>query len=318
MAEKGQLNAMVLSDTHLLGTIRGHWFDKLRREWQMYRSFQTAITLFKPNVVFILGDIFDEGQWASDKDYYNYVRRFESLFAVPEDTKRYVVVGNHDVGFHYWILDSINARFERSMNVSSVDRLDFAEGISFVRLNSMAMEGDGCNLCAEAETKIEQLGRHYEAIRNQTQKPIYPILLTHFPLYRPNEEACNEIDSAPPEEKSIQHRTRIDTMSPEASDYLLRTLKPRLVLNGHIHHSCVVRHTRPSVAEEWTVASFSWRNRALPSFLLLQLDAQHHEIGKCFLPNENTVIVTYELTLLFIFLLTIVFHILLKLKPKSD
>ena len=29
--------AMVLADTHLLGSRKGHWFDKLRREWQMHR-----------------------------------------------------------------------------------------------------------------------------------------------------------------------------------------------------------------------------------------------------------------------------------------
>lgn len=49
---------MILSDTHLIGPFKGHWFDRLRREWQMYRSFQTAITLFNPEVVFILGNLF--------------------------------------------------------------------------------------------------------------------------------------------------------------------------------------------------------------------------------------------------------------------
>lgn len=47
--------AMVIADTHLLGSRNGHWFDKWRREWQMHRAFQTAMTLHKPNVVFVLG-----------------------------------------------------------------------------------------------------------------------------------------------------------------------------------------------------------------------------------------------------------------------
>ena len=41
------LRAMFLADTHLLGRRQGHWFDKLRREWQMHRAFQTAMTYFK-------------------------------------------------------------------------------------------------------------------------------------------------------------------------------------------------------------------------------------------------------------------------------
>ena len=46
---------MILADTHLLGSRLGHWADKLRREWQMYRAFQTAQTLFSPSHVFFLG-----------------------------------------------------------------------------------------------------------------------------------------------------------------------------------------------------------------------------------------------------------------------
>lgn len=50
---------MVLADTHLLGSRNGDWLDKWRREWQMHRAFQTAITIHSPDIIFILGDIFD-------------------------------------------------------------------------------------------------------------------------------------------------------------------------------------------------------------------------------------------------------------------
>jgi hypothetical protein len=49
------VGAMVLADTHLLGARNGHWFDKLRREWQMHRTFQTAQAIFRPEHVFFLG-----------------------------------------------------------------------------------------------------------------------------------------------------------------------------------------------------------------------------------------------------------------------
>lgn len=61
------LKAMLLTDTHLLGPKHGHWFDKLRREWQMERAFQTAVSHFQPDVVFLLGDLFDEGMTSSDE-----------------------------------------------------------------------------------------------------------------------------------------------------------------------------------------------------------------------------------------------------------
>ena len=65
--KRQNVRAMMLSDPHLLGSRHGHWFDKLRREWQMKQSFQTAIKYFRPEIVFILGDVFDEGMICSDK-----------------------------------------------------------------------------------------------------------------------------------------------------------------------------------------------------------------------------------------------------------
>ena len=83
----------------------------------MHRAFQTAIALHKPDAVFFLGaffycifkkirfialgDLFDEGQWASAEQFAIYAERFESLFYLPSHIKRYAAMGNHDVGFHY-------------------------------------------------------------------------------------------------------------------------------------------------------------------------------------------------------------------------
>jgi len=52
------VKALFIADTHLLGPIKGHWFDKLRREWQMHRAFVTAVDNFRPDVVFFLGPVY--------------------------------------------------------------------------------------------------------------------------------------------------------------------------------------------------------------------------------------------------------------------
>lgn len=99
----------------------------------MERAFQTALWLLRPEVVFILGDIFDEGKWSSPKvcssahlnkyhnetlagliyslvipaslihqqDWEEDVRRFRRMFRHPSDTELIVLVGNHDIGLHY-------------------------------------------------------------------------------------------------------------------------------------------------------------------------------------------------------------------------
>ncbi|KAA3672873.1 uncharacterized protein DEA37_0003787 [Paragonimus westermani] len=72
------------------------------KDWQMKQSFQAARTLLSPDVVFILGDIFDEGLWLDDPNFESHVERYNNIFR--HDSLKTVVknlVGNHDIGFHY-------------------------------------------------------------------------------------------------------------------------------------------------------------------------------------------------------------------------
>lgn len=95
----GGLKAFMISDTHLLGNRKGHWLDKLKREWQMYQAFHISTWLKNPDVVFFLGDLMDEGQWAGRPLFTSYADRFRQLFS--DDRKIITLAGNHDLGFHY-------------------------------------------------------------------------------------------------------------------------------------------------------------------------------------------------------------------------
>lgn len=95
------LRAMIIADTHLLGPIKGHWLDKLYREWHMRRAFQAALLLHNPDVVFVLGDLFDEGDMVDHEEFKEYVRRFRSHFHARNSVPVISAAGNHDVGFHY-------------------------------------------------------------------------------------------------------------------------------------------------------------------------------------------------------------------------
>ncbi|EPY79348.1 metallophosphoesterase 1 [Camelus ferus] len=271
------LRAMFLADTHLLGAVRGHWLDKLRREWQMERAFQTALWLLQPEVVFILGDVFDEGKWSSSQAWADDVGRFQTMFRHPAHVQLRVVAGNHDVGFHY----------------------------HFVLVNSVAMEGDGCDICSGAEAELLEISRQLNCSRE------------HFPLYRRSDAHCSGEDAAPPAERGIPFQERYDVLSREASrkggghaltasavpGQLLWWLRPRLVLSGHTHHACEVLHGAGVL--EVSVPSFSWRNRNDPSFimessirvtvLLCQgsFTPTDYVLAKCPLPREDTVLTTY-------------------------
>ncbi|XP_077126297.1 metallophosphoesterase 1 isoform X2 [Ranitomeya variabilis] len=271
------LKAMFLSDTHLLGEITGHWFDKFRREWQMERAYQSAIWLLQPDIVFILGDLFDEGKWSNSKAWEDDVARFQSMFRHPPHMELLVVVGNHDIGFHYEMTTHKLNRFEKAFNLTS-GKVITRKGINFVLVNSVALEGDNCIICRAAEDQILEVSRQLNCSRK------------HYPLYRKSDSACTGEDSATHEEKKVLFKEKYDVLSQDASQKLLWLIQPRLILSGHTHSACRVLH---GSAPEISVPSFSWRNRNNPSFIMGLITDENFSLEKCFLPTENTVIYIY-------------------------
>ncbi|XP_038664595.1 metallophosphoesterase 1 [Scyliorhinus canicula] len=297
------LRALFLADPHLLGALKGHWLDKLRREWQMERAFQTALWFFEPDVVFVLGDLFDEGKWSSPEDFKDDVQRFQMMFKHSPNTELFVVVGNHDIGFHYEMDLYKLQRFEEVFNFTSA-KVVTKKGINFVLVNSIALQGDGCSICEKVEKDLHQLSLALNCSRqldpnhsneNCKEKDTFPasapILLQHYPLYRVSDAECTGEDSASAEEKKLLFREKYDTLSLEASKKLLWWFHPRLVLSGHTHSACMVLHAEH--LPEISIPSFSWRNRNNPSFLLGSITVTDFALSKCFLPRESTIWAIY-------------------------
>ncbi|XP_033151020.1 metallophosphoesterase 1 homolog isoform X1 [Drosophila mauritiana] len=283
------LRAMILADPHLLGPHRGHWLDKLYREWHMTRAFQAASRLFQPDVVFVLGDLFDEGDMVSDKQFQEYVWRYLKMFHLPPGIPLISVAGNHDVGFHYKMHPFFMSRFESYLNNSSVNLYTIKQ-IHFVVINSMAMEGDGCMFCTQAEDQLKNISRtlhcmkyplEAECARTRRHPYSQPILLQHFPTYRISDTMCEEHDAPYIE----AFRERFHVLSKDATDMLGELLKPRLAFAGHSHHFC---HSVNRLGiDEYTVASFSWRNKVNPSFMLATITPDDYVVSKCkMLPQQ--------------------------------
>lgn len=217
------VKVMLIADTHLLGPFRGHWFDKMRREWQMHRAFQTAMTIFHPEIVFVLGDLFDEGNWVNQNEFQEYCERFQKLFYTPKETSLYSLAGNHDIGFHYNTNPTLVNRFDKFFNSSGVDLIS-RRGVHFVSIDSMAMEGDGCFLCDKAERLLRKISERFKCSKVGNCKNgnelldgySQPIILQHFPMYRKSDEDCLEHDS--PEIENF--REKWEVLSKESTDLL--------------------------------------------------------------------------------------------------
>lgn len=303
---------MLLADTHLLGPFRGHWLDKLRREWQMHRSFQAAVTIFSPEHIFFLGDLFDEGSWVNPQQYRQYVDRFRRLFATPASIQTHAVVGNHDIGFHYATLPVLINRFYSTFNTSGV-RIITIRDIHFVTINSVAMERDGCILCEEAERELINISYQLDCARGKgTAKSCAkipkienyspPIVLQHFPMYRKSDAEC--IETSLP--KLEQYKEQWDVLSRDSTTQIARLLEPRVAFSGHTHYYCYLRN-RILKADEYTIPSFSCRNLDGPSFLLAEFTRESYKVSKCDLPKESTVLYFYGVGVISSFILPFFF-----------
>ena len=108
---------------------------------------------------------------------------------------------------------------------------------------------------------------------------------------------CKEPDGAVGEDKTKIFRPLWDCLSVQSSKFLLDSLKPRLVMSGHTHHGCRTMHQIKDDMQvsEWSVSSFSWRNRNDPAFVLAQFRPHEFVLNKCYLPEEDTVIYVYKI-----------------------
>ncbi|XP_067107629.1 metallophosphoesterase 1-like [Osmerus mordax] len=313
------LLAMFLSDTHLLGAVKGHWLDKIRREWQMERSFQTAVSVLHPEMVFILGDIFDEGKWSTPENWQEDVRRFNHIFRHPNNTELIGIIGNHDIGFHHEMSWSKLERFEKVFNFTSASVIT-RKAVNFILVNSMALHGDHCPICQAVETQLYRISQalncsaqplHTRMRRHCQDVQLFPatapIILQHYPLYRVSDAMCKGTDAALPEERHLLFEERYDVLSQEASNKLLWWFQPRLILSGHTHSACKVVHDNSY--PEISVPSFSWRNRNNPSFILGSFSPSAFQLTKCFLPEESSVLGIYCGTALLVTLLLLLIHL---------
>lgn len=92
----------------------------------------------------------------------------------------------------------------------------------------------------------------------------------HFPMYRESDKDCIGEDTAPASEKNVKFKEAFDCLSKQSSELLFKLIKPRLILSGHTHHHCITKHVlEDKSVVEYSVPSFSWRNRNDPSFYLV-------------------------------------------------
>lgn len=295
---------LIIADTHIMGPIKSNWLDKWRREWEMQQSFKISNSIYKPDIIIFLGDLLDEGSYFRDSSFYKASEEFDRIFKFDESRqKRIVIAGNHDVGFHDrmtefpFILHRFASKYETT---TSIELAKFNK-LNIISSNSMAFYNDQCSVCSEAISATNQISRYLDRERNTIlEEYSEPILLTHIPLYRKDDAHCDHPYSM---EHSANEQGR-DVLHKEASQFLLKRLRPRLIISGHTHMNCKIRHTAEKtakVSEELTVTSYNHKYALKePGFLLMNANSTHIYTKSCSLIDEKIVATVYIATLILI------------------
>ncbi|RLN38995.1 hypothetical protein C2845_PM01G17360 [Panicum miliaceum] len=297
----------------------------------MRRSFQSAILPFEPDMVLFLGDHFDGGPYMSDEEWQESLFRFKHIFSLNEQRRKphipiYYLSGNHDIGYSAFFSahPEVLSRYEKEFGSRNYQ---FSAGkVDFVVIDAQTLDG---------AKKSKERSSSWEFIKTlspaNTSNP--KVLLTHIPLYRPDNTPCGPHRSSPVINQRVSYAaldqgiTYQNYLTKETSDLLLSLLKPVLVLSGHDHDQCTVVHSTPfgpvtEVKElqlsgthipsfasngtfpQHTLGTISWQQGNLyPSFMLLSAGPKlsqnstdlKHEVmtNLCFLPKQTHIYIWY-------------------------
>lgn len=247
------------------------WFIDL----YMRKSWAVVTRLGRIDAIVIAGDMMDEGRAdIDDEEYERYLRRFRSIFRLPEGVEMYTVPGNHDLGLGPVRLFSPKARQRYAESFSPPNALVSIANHTFVMLDAVSLvEEDYRRYAAEV-----QLGE-WEGVRGGViefvkhlgrNKPPGPrILISHIPLARPEQSTCGP----------LRERGRIlkgagigyqNLLGSETSRFLLANIDPAVVYSGDDHDYCEYHH--PNGVREVTLKAFSMSMGIhRPGFQLLSL-----------------------------------------------
>ncbi|KAF7983300.1 hypothetical protein HWV62_22969 [Athelia sp. TMB] len=299
----------------------------LRKSWRLVVKRLSP----RSDAVVFLGDMMDGGRDnMSDEEYEAYYTRFRDIFkpcSSPSPT--YYIPGNHDTGLgvsayfsphadaryiaHFahqqWNNNGLNYQISMADHtIVFIDALGLVEedrererlgrrygdrawkplpGGTVEFLNKFSSRAYFSVSSVPENVKSRQTGDHREPI----------ILMTHIPLARPYDASCGPLREKGTIREGAGHGYE-NTLSEEASRFLLSSLKPVSIFSGDDHDYCTLEHSIPNTqlqVSEVTVKSFSMvMNVQRPGFQLLSLVAPspstnqpaQHLHTPCLLPDQ--------------------------------
>ena len=179
--------------------------------------------------VWLLGDIFSF-QYHNDEQFWDIAARIAWSFDVPEHSSSfrapyYFLAGNHDLG--YTTHPRNVKRFEQYYNKRVWSR--DVGSVQVVACDGMELDGDEAGSSNWKFLKGVAEGRGEGGL----------VLLLHIPLWKPEGSCEGDMPEIVYQQGRVVTQT---TLSKETSEWILKNVKPDLVLSGHDHEGCQYNH----------------------------------------------------------------------------
>lgn len=132
------LKVLVMTDLHIMCTMSAveSWIARWDADRYLKKNLDQAIKVFKPNVVLILGDVFDQGYNANSQEWIDYLRCLRHVVAVPGNVQIMSTVGDNDIGGEG--REPISGRvMERyTVKFGEMNSLSVIENVAFIKVST--------------------------------------------------------------------------------------------------------------------------------------------------------------------------------------
>ncbi|KAK9376369.1 uncharacterized protein V1513DRAFT_375495 [Lipomyces chichibuensis] len=227
--------------------------------------YSTLLPRLRPSHVIVVGDLFSS-QWISDEEFDLRTRRYKNrIFRHPslDVTPAPIFLnlsGNHDIGYAHDVTDSRVRRFEK--HFGQLNFVVTGDDFRIIGFNSMSLDGS----LDDDEKGQASFTRDVRNFLEEQMKVNFmgtTILATHVPLHKQRGICIDQPYFTYYDQGSEQLIREQNMLSEETTQWLLNGFfgegRPRhgVIINGHDHDGCLVRHTKVNGESRWNVAAIA-------------------------------------------------------------
>ncbi|KAK2659677.1 hypothetical protein Ddye_006210 [Dipteronia dyeriana] len=330
VTDSDDLKVMMVANLLLLGSEAG-FVNRYFRDYYMAKFFRKSFHTVNLDMLLVLGDVSAKGSELTRKRWLTMLNQFHQMLGPFLGLPFHVVLGDRDVGecgrLEAKSVDWIAGNFP-GLDTAGCGAFEISN-VSFVSLNTVVLlcgnnklrfgvekviESENIDLRMDSKgtaktindfSKFSESYHDFTWRENAMSPSSGPVLLLHFPLHRTVDNMCSQISNTR-ESRGFSGPRPYDllqTLPPNATEYIFQALKPRIIFSAHTHKFC--DHTHSDGTREVTVSAMTWKVRDDPGFVVATFHGNGRvSVSYCSLARESHLLIAY--TSVLVLLLSII------------